>query len=117
MYENYLLNSTAITEILNKELDDIGIDYLTIEVVEQQLKSKKQEEIYLKKVSKADRSKPEDNLDAAKLLGDLFATLTGNRVEFSKTSHSIKLTEWLLENQPDTLEEIATMLGKVLREE
>jgi hypothetical protein len=32
----------------------------------------------------------------------LFSELSEARVEFRKTTHSVMLTEWLLENNPDT---------------
>ncbi|NES20987.1 MAG: hypothetical protein F6K41_19160 [Symploca sp. SIO3E6] len=48
--------------------------------------------------------------DGAKLLKNLFRQFSEARVEFSKTNHSYQLTEWLVNNQPEYLRELANFL-------
>ena len=117
MYENYLLNSNAITAVLNEELAKAEIDSIDTQIIEQKLNVRKLDKKYLRKVLDVERKNLEDDLDAAKILEDLFEDLSVGRIKFSKTLHSIRLTEWLLENQPSELKEIADLLTDVLRED
>lgn len=115
LYENYLLNSTAITSILNiysvefeweNEFTEIEINTF--------LHSKKEEKKYW------DNKKPtSDNLanwineiHAAKLLEDLFRHFSKSRLEYRKTTHSKALTEWLIDNIPQELDELKSLLSK-----
>jgi hypothetical protein len=53
-------------------------------------------------------------VNGAKLLHDLFAGLSGNREEYRKTVHSVQLTEWLIENSPNSLAEMKGFLESIL---
>ena len=53
-------------------------------------------------------------VDGAKLLKELFAHFCETRLPFSKTTHSVKLTEWLIDNQPEQLLGIAGLLVNIL---
>jgi hypothetical protein len=55
-----------------------------------------------------------ENVNGAKLLRDLFAGLSGNREEYRKTLHSVQLTEWLIQNKPDSLAEMKEFLESIL---
>jgi hypothetical protein len=50
------------------------------------------------------------------LLKECFNTLTESRVAFSKTTHSVQLTEWLLDNEPEQLQELADFLSNTMKE-
>lgn len=54
------------------------------------------------------------DIDGAKMLKDLFEELSDHTVSFSKSAHSIQLTDWIIENAPDELSEIADLLKDVL---
>ena len=54
------------------------------------------------------------NVDAAKLLKDLFMALSDSKEEYRKTVHSVELTKWLLKNKPDALAEILKFLTAIL---
>jgi hypothetical protein len=84
--------------------------------VEALLKAKLAESAYYKDVSSSQRSgpNPEHWLDAPLLLGKVFTEITGARVTFDKTDHSVRLTEWLLEHGPNHLAEIADLLVEAL---
>jgi hypothetical protein len=112
MYENYLLDSEAISAVLT-ELDGDGEEH-TFEEVETWMEE-----------NAADYDTDhdfgtdgwEEEVDAASLLEDLFVDLSDTRVEFEKVRDNAKLTEWLIENEPDALAELAELLTEVLGRE
>ncbi|WP_375473159.1 AAA family ATPase [uncultured Nostoc sp.] len=53
-------------------------------------------------------------IHGANILSSLFQELCENKLEFRKTNHSKKLTEWLLKNKPDFLSDLAEELGNFL---
>jgi hypothetical protein len=53
-------------------------------------------------------------IGAAGLLRDVFQELSGARVSYEKTTHSVAITEWLIEHRPRELGEIADFLVQVL---
>ena len=121
MYENYLLHPDAIAAVLNR--DDGGREHaLTSEAVREGLeinkvKLKEKKDCFSKDTTPEQLSNPQyvdANINAAKLLDVLFAELSFARVKFRKTKHSIMLTEWLLENNPDHFAELADFLRGIL---
>ena len=121
MYENYLLHPDAIAAVLNR--DDAGREHaLTSEVVREGLESnkdklKEKKDCFSKDATPEELSNPQyvdKNINAAKLLDVLFAELSFARVKFRKTKHSIMLTEWLLENNPEHFAELAQFLRGIL---
>jgi hypothetical protein len=54
------------------------------------------------------------DVNAPKLLGAAFAHFSGNRVRFDKTIHSVGLADWLIEKEPQELNEIAELLGRFI---
>ena len=116
MYENYLLHSEAITAIIN-ECDENREEKLTIEEVKEWIDKNKYEASYFPKTVKIEEISDNDwfcKVDGAKLLKELFAHFCETRLPFSKTTHSVKLTEWLIDNQPEQLLEIAELLVNIL---
>jgi predicted ATP-dependent endonuclease of OLD family len=121
MYENYLLHPDAIVAVLNR--DDAGREHaLTSEAVREGLESnkdklKEKKDCFSKDATPEELSNPQyvdKNINAAKLLDVLFAELSFARVKFRKTKHSIMLTEWLLENNPEHFAELAQFLRGIL---
>lgn len=116
MYENYLLHSEAITAVIN-ECDENREEKLTIEEVKEWIDKNKYELDYFPKDVKIQGISDNDwfcKVDGAKLLKELFAHFCETRLPFSKTTHSVKLTEWLIDNQPKQLLEIAELLVNIL---
>jgi predicted ATPase len=117
MYENYLLHSDAIAFVLNQE-DQEQKQSLTGEEIREGLESNKLNKNYFSKNSTeeelSDSQWVDENIDAAKLLDALFANFSEARVEFRKTKHSVMLTEWLLENNPDSFAELVQFLQGIL---
>jgi hypothetical protein len=86
MYENYLLDSQAIAEVIGTELGVApGIDE-----VEAKLRAALDGESI-------------ESVDAARILTAIFADLTDEKLEFRKLKHSVGLTRWLIENRRDHL--------------
>ena len=121
MYENYLLHPDAIAFALNQE--DAGREQSVAgeEVREwletNKVKLKEKNDFFSKDTTQQELSNPQwvdANINAAKLLDVLFAELSFARVEFRKTKHSVMLTEWLLENNPDSFAELVQFLQRIL---
>jgi len=117
MYENYLLHPDAIAAVLKRE--DAGREppLDRVAVLEWLETHKSNKDFFSKDTTQQELSNPQwvnENIDAAKLLHKLFAELSESRVEFRKTAHSMMLTEWLLENNPEQFAELAQFLRGIL---
>jgi len=117
MYENYLLHPDAIAAVLNRE--DAGREQPLASVAVQEWldTNKSNKDLFSKNHTQENLSTPQwidENINAAKLLDALFADLSEARVEFKKITHSIMLTEWLLENNPEHFAELANFLKDIL---
>jgi len=53
-------------------------------------------------------------LHGARLLEDVFSKLSGNRVRYDKTEHSVSLFEWIVEHDRKSLAELEDFLRNVL---
>jgi predicted ATPase len=127
MYENYLLDPEAIAEVVNK-IPDFREQPVSADEVRQWLDKKRDERVkgdksgsvtgqQLRYFCKGTTQVPanwEQKIDAGRLLEDLFEELSETRVSFEKTSHSVVLTEWLIEHRPTALQEIADFLNGIL---
>ncbi|QLE41981.1 ATP-binding protein [Nostoc sp. C052] len=116
MYENYLLDSEAISVTINKEATWLKIP-VSITQVHEYIDKIKHEKSYL--LQSVKREEVSDNnwlskIHGAKILESIFQELCDNKFEFRKTKHSYKLTEWLVANKPDFLSELAEELGNSL---
>jgi len=49
-----------------------------------------------------------------RLLGHLFRQLSEQRVEYDKVRHGAALTDWLLKQAPDDLQEVAQLIAQAL---
>jgi predicted ATPase len=116
LYENYLLDPEAIAACIN-EIDGFRDGPVTSDKIERWLEERRWEKMYL------GRTVPENEwgddlwvreVHGAKLLADLYADLSEQRVTYQKTAHSVALTHWLIEHKPEVFREIADMLSGVL---
>lgn len=109
MYENYLLNPSAIREVLSSE--DRGATELKVEAIEAFIHNARKEKRYYGEdgVKELWRQHIRDML-----LTHLLAPFSQARVTFEKPRHSVLLTEWLLEHDPDALRDIRGILPSVL---
>ncbi|WRH65677.1 MAG: hypothetical protein RSE13_17940 [Planktothrix sp. GU0601_MAG3] len=110
LYENYLLEPEAIAHVINQE--DYSRDQpLSENEIQSWLDVNKNKFMPKGTSEDADWLKV---VDGANLLIKLFSEKTDNKVLFIKTKHSYELTEWLVENKPECLQEIAALLRKIL---
>jgi predicted ATPase len=112
LFENYLLNPTGITTVLQN---------IESQITERQIlgwleQNKSKAKYYIKRPEPPDDDSWTDYVNGALLLEDMFASLTDQRVFFDKTVHSPLLTEWLLENHPRELRELSALLKRILTE-
>ena len=117
MYENYLMHPDAIAFVLNQNIEEHK-QFITSQEVQKWLESNKSNKEYFSTAStEKDLSDPQwvdKHINAAKLLEKLFANFPEAKVEFSKTTHSVMLTEWLLENDSDYFAELVDFLQRIL---
>ncbi|MHC5775223.1 AAA family ATPase [Nostoc sp.] len=116
MYENYLLDPEAISLTINQEATWLEI-HISITQVQEYLDKIKQEKSYLLQGVKREEVSENNwlsKIHGAKILESMFKELCDNKLEFRKTKHSYKLTEWLVENKPDFLSDLAEELGNTL---
>jgi AAA15 family ATPase/GTPase len=115
LYENYLLNSIAVSTILNKYSLEFEWNRIFEESeIDAFFNNNKNKSKYW------DNSKPNSNsisnwkneIHAAKLLEDLFNHFSESRLEYRKTTHSKDLTEWIIEYLPHELDELKDLLSK-----
>src|SRR5919205_1188990 len=123
MYENYLLNPEAIAAVINQAITDSVEDYqgalITEDEVRTLLKEKSRDPKYFNSVK--EQAGQEDwatYIHAGNVLNDLFGELTKDKapITFGKTTHSVILTEWLIEYAPEGLMEVSELLTSILNQ-
>ena len=120
MYENYLLDPTAVAVVMNASEDFRELPVSEAEVgkfFESKCKEPKGPGQQLQYFCRGTNDAPTDwerEIDAARLLEAAFAELSENRVQYEKTTHSVAITEWLLANKPEALQEIVELLASLL---
>ncbi len=104
MYENYLLNPQAIAYIIS-QIKGFRDNSVTPEEVQQKLQENRTESKY----------KTEEEwlreVHGAKVLETLFKELSENRVEYDKVLYGVALTEWIVNNAPADLQEVADLIS------
>ncbi|MEK7724744.1 MAG: AAA family ATPase [Acidobacteriota bacterium] len=116
MYENYLIDFPAITEVLNEEILEES-EKVSVKQVEEWVEEKRQAMFLSKKDTGKEVLDFTDWLKqfhAAELLESLFSELSNKTVEYRKTTHSVELTKWLLENKPEQLKELQDFLVSII---
>jgi hypothetical protein len=109
-YENYLLHADAIAAVLTATPRD-GQGAVTVELVEAWLKANGSKFVPLCRWS-GDLHDIDwlTKVQSPNLLAALFDELSGVNLEYLKTTHSILLTEWLLDHKPEALAELAAYI-------
>lgn len=112
MYENYLLNPSAIAEVVS-DADSFRDNEATAEEVERWIEEHGRGERYSAQAS--DERLIDDpswlvEVDSAKLLKDLFDDLSESRISYDKVAHGVALTQWLCQKEPDDLREVAALI-------
>ncbi|HWP83682.1 MAG TPA: AAA family ATPase, partial [Terriglobia bacterium] len=115
MYECYLLNPRAIANVANS-IPGFRETKLTEEEVAELLRQKFETvEYYCQQPIPDNADERRSKINGAKVLRDLFNKLSETRVAFDKLEHSVKLTDWLLKNEPEELKDLADFLVAAVR--
>lgn len=111
-FENYLLDPDAIAYSLNSHppFSTGEAPKITTDGVKDWLTKHQLDSVYGTDGTSMDSVK----LNGPKLLHNLFLDLSATRLEYRKTTHSVELTEWILENKPEELKEVADLLRTIL---
>lgn len=116
MYENYLINCNAIESVIN-EIDEIRDHNITVEEIDNWIEANKHKKEYYK-----NKKLPEDidlwknEIHAKEFLKDLFAEfIKTDGLPYIETIHSVKLTEWILENSPNDLKDICELITGIMK--
>ena len=116
MYENYLIDTGALLSVMS-ELPTFQQEGITEEQVRKWLMANGGKKEYLEtpdeQVDLADIGWLQ-KVNAAKLLKHLFLEMSENREEYRKITHSVQLTDWLIANKPEYLDELKNFLIELL---
>jgi predicted ATPase len=113
MYENYLLNSKAIAAVI-KGIVNFSPQQITETQVEAFFEKHRGDAKYYDRIYPYQADTWKTNVHAARLLGDLFSEFSETRVVFLKLRYGVQLTDWILDNSPEELREIANVLKHML---
>jgi hypothetical protein len=116
MYENYLLHCEAIAAVINESL---GESVVTEKAIYDWITKEAGKSAYYNGAWDQNLNNPDwvVEVNAAKLLKDLFSSVTDAKLEFRKTAHSVALTHWLITHKPDFLSEVTTFVKKLVSPE
>jgi hypothetical protein len=117
MYENYLIDPTAISNVLNP-LKGSAVQELTNDVVENWLRLNRWDSKYFDvPVREADRIETlwQAEVHGGRVLQDLFGTLSEGTVEYDKVAHGSALTDWIIENDAARFQDLADLLSDLLK--
>ena len=109
MYENFILDVQAITEVANR-IDGFRAAPVRAKEVQRLLDEKRVDLEYYCRGTGAIPVDWVSHIDAARVLRDVFSYLSENRVSYDKIKHSVAITEWLIENRPEHFREPADWL-------
>jgi hypothetical protein len=113
MYENFLLSVPAVVAVVNR-IEGFRGQVVVEEEVTRLFDAKRGDRTYY---CQGAHQIPVDwisHIDAARVLAEIFAELSENRVSYEKMRHSVAITEWILENNPGHLQELANWIVGVL---
>jgi len=114
MYENYLLNPAAIAAVANS-VEGFRSTPITNEELERAMEQQLgRDDCYCERKAAPNRSERLRKVDAARVLKELFSTLSNQRVAYEKIVHGIALTEWLVQHSVNDLKDISDLLSLLL---
>jgi hypothetical protein len=115
MYENYLLNSSAIAFVLDSHFEFTSEDELKGKV-EEWLEKNKRDQRYLSKGSEPSHDDEYwlENVHGARLISDIFDAMTDGKLRYDKVKHGVMLTEWIACNARGNLQGLADEINDLL---
>jgi hypothetical protein len=114
MYECYLLHPPAVAALLNS-LPSFKNAPISQSRVEEWISAKGQDAKYRAQSHKILSDEWLSAVDAARLLVDLVQSLSDAKENYSKTSHSVWLTRWLIANDKDFLQELIDYVSGLVK--
>ncbi|NES02961.1 MAG: AAA family ATPase [Okeania sp. SIO2F4] len=96
--ENFLLDPQAIFDVLKQENPSLQITLTDIQ----------------KYIDEAKEKKWQSQVNGANLISEIFSKFSDNTVEYQKTKHSLEITNWLLEHEPNYLQKLAEFLKGII---
>jgi energy-coupling factor transporter ATP-binding protein EcfA2 len=115
MYENYLLSAEAIAAVANS-IRDFRPQQVQADEVQQLLDAKLGDRRYYCPGLQAIPNDRPTHVDGARILKDIFGELSENRVYYQKMTHSVAITDWILQHRREEFRDLATWLVGVLPE-
>jgi hypothetical protein len=116
MYENYLLNPNAIASVISL-IEGFRDSPVTTEEVEHWLQCNRSDKKYYdSSISESEQTENGwiQNVHGAKILETIFKEFSEYRIEYDKVKYGVALTEWILENSPTDLIEVADVIASKL---
>lgn len=114
MFENYLLNSNAL-EAIFKEIPGFREKPIMADEIERHFEnSKTNPDLIDPKFHGKSHDTWLTEVNGARLLLELFQTLSETRFRYNKIEHGLKLTRYILANSPDAFSEIAEKIRTLL---
>jgi hypothetical protein len=114
MYECYLLNPAAIAAVANTA-ENFREAPVTPEEVTTVIDRQLRDAEYFDGTVGSTRAEKICSVRADKLLEKVFSELSETRVPYQKVVHGIELTEWLIENARQELDEVVEMLRPLVK--
>ena len=117
MYENYLLNPQAIASVMSN-IEGFSDNHITSDEIEKWIKEREWEGKYFGTMlpRNPENKTPQvwlEKVHGAHLLKEMFRDFSVG-FEYDKKVHGLALTQWLIENAPEDLTEVAELLKEVL---
>jgi len=112
-YENYLLHPAAIAHVTNA-LENFRNEPVTDDEVQALIEKKREKSEYFKSLKVENGENWIARINGALVLADIFKELSEKRYYYEKTTHAVTLTEWLIENAPEELDEVVKSIEEIL---
>jgi len=117
MFENYLLHTDAIHAVVNQIEGFSESGQVTrSEITEFLQAALRQPETWKPFPVAPNGDLASCQIHGARVLESLFGCLSNHRVKFEKTDHSVRLFEWILENDFAFLAELTDLMRQILQE-
>jgi predicted ATPase len=115
MYENYLLHASAVAQVVNGIADFSATPVAEFDVQKLIDKRRSATSYFCNGQIPQDAAEWVREIDGARVLKEIFAELSQNRVIYDKVKHSVELTKWIVENAPKELEGVAALLTQIVQ--
>ena len=115
-YENFLIHPAAISAVLNEQ-PAFAQSPTTETAVRDWIENEGARNLFIKPDAGCSPFAEQwmREVNAPKLLSSLFSTFSEAREEYRKTEHSVRLTSWILGNEPSYLSEIQAYVQNLVR--